>query len=215
MKQYILAKIVEFGLPMKKIHYDFKVQDTNEPTKFIKIIIHHTGKNKTIQSLIDNHVKKQHYSSIGYHFMISKKGTIYYARDLKSAGAHTYGYNKNAIGIALFGNFDEVEPTQKQIDALNSLVTKLKENYNIKKIFGHNEAIYKKIKERNWKLHLPNINPLDIENKETYKNFTRDITTQVLEFDASDSSVTLIKKFQSCPGFNLYSEIKKLDGLDP
>lgn len=210
MKQYMLAKIEEFGLSMKKIHYDFKVQETNQPTKFIKVIIHHTGKNKTIQSLIDNHVRKQHYSSIGYHFMISKKGTIYYSRDLKSAGAHTYGYNKNAIGIALFGNFDEVEPSQKQLDSLNNLIESLKENFEIKTIFGHNEAIYKKIKEKNWKLYLPEINLLDIEDKEIYKNFTRDITTKVLEFDASDDSVNLIKRFQSCPGFNLYKSIKKL-----
>jgi len=142
----MISKIEKFGLKIKKINYSFKITNTNSPTKFIKIIVHHVGKTKTIQEIIDLHVKKNHWSSIGYHFLIGKRGQIYYSRDLKYAGAHTFGYNKNSIGIALFGNFDETEPTTKQIVSLNNLVDALKQEYKIKKVLGHNQAIYKLLK---------------------------------------------------------------------
>lgn len=209
MKNYMLHKIEKFGINMKEIIYDFKVKDTNKPTNFIKIIIHHTGKSKKIQQFIDMHVEKNHWSSIGYHFMVSKKGTIYYSRNLKYAGAHTFGYNKNSIGIALFGNFDNEEPTDVQIESLNKLVGGLKENFKIRKVIGHNQAIYKSIKDKFWKLNLPDIDPVEIGTKLSYDVFVQDITSRVLEFDASADSVRLIKKFKSCPGFNMNDEIKK------
>ncbi len=210
MKNYVLSKINKFGIDMKRIVYDFKVEKTNSPTKWIKIVVHHTGKSKKIQQIIDLHVKKNRWSTIGYHFMISKKGTIYYSRSLNYAGAHTFGYNRNAIGIALFGNFDVDEPTEKQIESLNRLIEVLCNEYEIKNILGHNEAIYKKIKERFWKVNLPDLNPIEIKTKLSYDGFVKQITTNILEEDASEASVSLIKRLKSCPGFNMYSHICNL-----
>jgi len=205
MKNYILKKIMLFGLDMKEIIYDFKPIETNQPTHWIKIIIHHTGENQnTIQKIIDKHIKKNRWSSIGYHFMIGKNGQIYYCRNLKNAGAHTFGYNRNSIGIALFGNFDEVMPTEKQITILKKLVFAIEKNYKIRKIYGHNQAIYKTIKEKYFRVNIPMQNILDIGTKLSYDLFVKQVTEKVLKFDASKSTVDLIKKFKTCPGFNLY-----------
>ncbi len=209
MKQYALTKTDMFDLDIYKIHYDFKVEDTNHPTNFIKIIIHHVGKSKSIQDIIDLHVTKNHFSAIGYHFLIGKKGKIYYSRDLKYAGAHTFGYNKNSIGIGLFGNFDEETPTKEQLESLKKLITAIKKEYKIKKVLAHNQAIYELIKKKFWKLNLPKTNPIDIINKEKYNQFLQDTTTKVLHEDASDITTSLLKRLKTCPGQNMYKIIKE------
>ena len=211
MKQYTLVKTELFGMEMKKIHYDFKIEATSKPTKFIKIVVHHVGKSKTIQQIINKHVKKQNYSSIGYHFMIGRNGQVYYARDLKYAGAHTYLYNKNSIGIALFGDFDEVEPSEKQIETLKNLIGVLEENYKIRRVLGHNQAIYKMIKEKFWKLKLPDVNPIEIGTRLSYDAFRQEVTTKVLESDASEISLNLIRRLKPCPGFNMYKYMREIE----
>lgn len=211
MKNYLLKQRELFGLDIKEIIYGFKEQQTNKPTYFNKIIIHHSGNKTTIQQIIDTHIKKNHWAAIGFHFMISKKGTIYYSRNLKYAGAHTQGYNKNGIGIALFGNFDNIEPNLKQISSLTKLIKALKNELGIKIILSHNQAIYKQIKKKFWKLNLPDINPIDIETKFSYDNFVREINTKILEKDATEETVLLIKRFQTCPGFNMYKFVKEFE----
>lgn len=210
MKNYMLKQKEFLGINIKQIIYDFKEQQTNTPTHFNKIIIHHTGKIKTIQEIIDKHITKNHWAAIGFHFMISKKGTIYYSRDLKYAGAHTKGYNKNGMGIALFGNFDEINPTEKQLISLNKLILRLENEFKIKIILSHNQAIYKQIKNKFWKLNLPDINPLEINTKQSYDTFIREVNNKILEKDASEDTVSLVKRFQTCPGFNMYKIVKKL-----
>jgi hypothetical protein len=143
--------------------------------------------------------------------MISKKGTIYYSRDLKNAGAHTYGQNKNSIGIALFGNFDEIEPNEKQIESLKILIGALKDEFKIKRVLSHNHVIYDMIKDKFWKLNLPQINPINIDTKLSYDTFTKNITTKILENDASDETVNLIKRLKSCPGFNMYKHMREIE----
>lgn len=213
MKNYMLKKRELFGVNLKEIIYDFKEQHTIAPTHFNKMIIHHSGNRKTIQEIINLHINKNHWSSIGFHFMISKKGTIYYSRNLKYAGAHTHGYNKNGIGIALFGNFDESEPTEKQLISLNKLIDGLKKELGIKIILSHNQAIYKQIKNKFWKLNLPDVNPIDIGTKLSYDTFILEINNKILEKDATEETVLLIKRFQTCPGFNMYKIVKELQKL--
>jgi len=211
MKQYFLKKIQLYDIEVEKIIYDFKVNQTNTPTRFINIIIHQTGNKKSIQEIIDLHVKKNHWSAIGYHFIISQTGKIYYSRELKYAGAHTYSYNKNSIGIALLGNYNKIKPTEKQIISLKKLISKLKINHPIKRILGHNQAIYKLIRDKFWKLNLDDINPIEIQTKLSYDIFTKEITTKILEFNASPENLNLIKKFKSCPGFNMYKILNEIE----
>lgn len=212
-KSYFIKKIELFGIQISKIIYEFEVSKTNSPTRFINLIIHHTGKNKTIEQIIENHVIKNKFSSIGYHFMISKTGTIFQTRQLKYAGAHTFNFNHNSIGIALFGNFDNEMPNKKQIESLNLLVKTLKNEFPIKRILGHNEAIYKLILDKFYKMNLDKIDLLNINSRLAFDIYRKEIIEKILKNSASKGNVSLIKRFTSCPGFHLYKKVEKLREL--
>lgn len=210
MKNYELVRKTILKVPMKVVNYDFKVQKTNKPTKYIRIVVHHTGKNKTLQQIIKQHIETNRWTAIGYHFMIGKKGQVYYSRDLKLAGAHTFGYNRNSIGIALFGDFDMYDPTEKQIESLKKLINGLSLKFTIREIIGHNEGIYKQIRDKYWKAELPEKDFLSIETKEEFENFQKEITTKVLKTDASKITVDLLSKITTCPGINAYKDLKNI-----
>ena len=212
MKSYVLKKIDYLGLEVKRVDYTFQIRKAVDPTKFIRIIVHHTGaKQRTLQNIIDLHVEKNKWAAIGYHFMIGKNGQIYYTRDLKYSGAHTYHFNRNSIGIALFGNFDENTPSEKQLESLRKLIDALFNKFDIKEILGHNEAIYRYLKGKYyWIKGLPGTNPLDIETKLSHELFLREITTKVLEKDAGEDTVKTIKRLKTCPGFNMYKPLKEI-----
>lgn len=209
-KNYLLEKITFLNLKMKKIDYTFPLEKTNKPTKWINIIIHHTKNQKTIQDIINLHVKTNNWSEIGYHFLISKAGTIYYSRQLNTAGAHTFKYNRNSIGIALFGNFDETKPTLKQISSLQKLIKSLQNKYEIKRILGHNQAAFKIIKKKFWKLKLKNLDLKKIQNKNSFKKFLKETTTKILETNSDKKTIDIIEHLTTCPGFFMYQELCKL-----
>jgi hypothetical protein len=85
-ENYNLAKTTFNGITIKEIRYKYNYETLNKPTRWIKIILHHTGKNKNIKDIIDQHIKKNLWSSIGYHFIITKRGAIIYSRKLDTAG---------------------------------------------------------------------------------------------------------------------------------
>ena len=68
---------------------------------------------------------------IGYHYYISKDGTIKQGRADTDEGAHTIGYNTQSLGICLAGNFDATLPTPAQESALRNLLTTLSTKYSI------------------------------------------------------------------------------------
>lgn len=210
-KNYHLANISFYNLRIKEIRYNYNYEVLNKPTRWIRIIIHHTNKNKNISDIINKHIKKNHWSSIGYHFLINKRGKIIYSRPLSNTGAHTIKHNRNSIGIALLGNYDKEMPNNKQLESLNKLCQTLKKEYPIKEIIGHNQAIYKILKKKYWKQNLPTKNLLQIKSKENYEKFVKTTTTKILKKNSDDSTISLIKRFKSCPGFNMYKEVNKLN----
>ena len=70
---------------------------------------------------------------VGYHYEIAKDGTLYQARDDNEAGAHTsqQSMNYSSIGIALDGDFDKEDPTDKQIETLKNLLRDKMSKMNI------------------------------------------------------------------------------------
>jgi len=101
------------------------------------IIVHHTGgsdsdpmndsSNFTFEQCNQLHkVKFDMISSlgyyVGYHYYISKDGTVKQARKDTDEGAHTIGKNSESIGICLAGNFDATLPTEAQTLALQRLL---------------------------------------------------------------------------------------------
>lgn len=214
MKNYLLKKEILFKeLPVKKIIYDFLPKQTNKPTSWKHIIIHHTKNRKTIQQVIQNHVIERKFSEIGYHFLIGKRGQIYYARELSKAGAHTYHYNQNSIGIGLFGNLDETKPTENQLISLQSLISTLTKQFPITQILGHNQAAFEKLSGKYFKLNLPkNLLLNSFSSKKEFELFKNEFQEKIIsseEYDEIQRSRDS-QKFKSCPGYFMFKEVERI-----
>ena len=126
-----------------------KAETIEKATAFKKITVHHTTDNKQFKKtdleflhlVQKHHQKTNHWSDIGYHFLIGQHGTIYEGRSLKSMGAHVKGKNAGNIGIALLGDFNVNELSVEQVNSLEYLIDALRERYEIPRrmVFGHGE----------------------------------------------------------------------------
>ena len=101
------------------------------------IVVHHIG--NTDEDVSAAEVHKWHlangWAGIGYHYLIRKDGTIERGRPMDTVGAHTYGYNKNSIGINIVGNFEVATPKPEQMEAASRLIASLCTKYQ----FGPNK----------------------------------------------------------------------------
>ena len=70
------------------------------------IVVHCTASrctsNLTPEALDSMH-KRQGFAECGYHYYITKDGTIHHMRDITHVGAHAKGYNTPSIGVAYEG----------------------------------------------------------------------------------------------------------------
>ena len=94
---------------------------------------------------IDRYHREKGYKSIGYHFVIHQDGRIEEGRSLAQPGAHCYGWNSSAIGIAYIGGLDAAgKPadtrTAQQKAAIRGLIGRLCTLLEIRRILGHNEV---------------------------------------------------------------------------
>ena len=73
------------------------------------IVVHCTASrctsNLTPEDLDSMH-KRQGFAECGYHYYITKDGTIHHMRDITHVGAHAKGYNTPSIGVAYEGGLD-------------------------------------------------------------------------------------------------------------
>jgi hypothetical protein len=79
---------------------------------------------------------------IPYHYVIDLDGNIYAARDIRYAGDTNTDYDPTGHAlIEVVGNFEEVEPNQKQLDAVVELMTMLAQKYKVpvERIAGHRD----------------------------------------------------------------------------
>ncbi|QWC84041.1 VCBS repeat-containing protein [Nocardioidaceae bacterium] len=67
------------------------------------------------------HTQSRGWSDIGYNFIVDRFGRIWEGRaggvDRPVVGAHTLGYNEYSFAMSALGNFEEVQPREKMIDA--------------------------------------------------------------------------------------------------
>ena len=120
----------------------------NRPIR--RIIIHHTFTSDGItvnwQAIRRYHVEKLHWKDIGYHFgveWVRKDYEVLVGRPLDMVGAHTKCLNRDSIGVAIVGNFNDRPPTNKQLYVLiNRIIVPLVKIFNIplEMIQGHREA---------------------------------------------------------------------------
>jgi|TARA_A100001388_G_C28691055_1_gene461349 N-acetyl-anhydromuramyl-L-alanine amidase AmpD len=91
----------------------------------------------------DWHVNGNHWSDIGYHYVIEGDGSIKEGRPVTRAGAHVKGNNKYTIGVCLTGNFEIDQPSRQQLDSLWSLIEGLLDNFGLtrRKVLAHHEDV--------------------------------------------------------------------------
>jgi len=121
--------------------------------KWTAIVIHHSGTENGSAALFDkSHREGRHWEGVGYDFVIGN-GTnsgdgqveVTFRWRNQITGAHCGGTpgnwaNKDAVGICLVGNFNQAEPTARQMHSVVKLVRFLQNRYGIPKsrIYGHN-----------------------------------------------------------------------------
>ncbi len=100
-------------------------------------------KNFTVEDLEVCH-KARGFKTIGYHYYITKDGTIYPCRPEEQIGAHARHYNAHSIGVCYEGGLDEDgkpkdtrTPAQKA--SLLELLRSLKKDYPHAEIVGHRD----------------------------------------------------------------------------
>lgn len=119
-----------------------------------EIIIHCTatpeGKDYTIADITRWH-KARGFSTIGYHYVIYRDGTVHEGRDVNLIGAHCTNHNSYSIGVCYVGGLKFVPNVpinklpakdtrnEKQKAAMLSLLLDLKKLYPNAKIYGHRD----------------------------------------------------------------------------
>lgn len=88
------------------------------------LAIHHSAGSdtQTPEEIANFHINNNGWGGIGYHFLISKDGTVYYVGDISTARANVVNLNEQVIGICLIGNFTSGKsPTQEQLGSAHKL----------------------------------------------------------------------------------------------
>lgn len=116
--------------------------------KINEIIVHCSatpeGRDYTVQEITQWH-KKRGFSTIGYHYVIYRDGSVHKGRDVNVSGAHCTGHNTNSIGVCYIGGCVKNGTTAKdtRTDAQNKslleLLRKLRSLYPNAKIHGHRD----------------------------------------------------------------------------
>ncbi|MFA7419150.1 MAG: peptidoglycan recognition family protein [Melioribacteraceae bacterium] len=104
------------------------------------ITLHHQGEPfpqgkdviKYLRNLQTWSRRDKHWIDIPYHYIIDLEGKVYEGRNINYAGDTNTEYNPfgHAL-IEVVGNFEEVMPNDKQIDAVVNTMTWLAEKYNV------------------------------------------------------------------------------------
>ena len=84
------------------------------------------------------------FATVGYHYYITRDGTVHAGRPHYQEGAHATGCNKHSIGICYEGGLDPSgKPadtrTPAQRDTLRKLLLRLKADYPNARIVGHRD----------------------------------------------------------------------------
>lgn len=110
-------------------------------------IIHHTAGNNNntnytqiVRDIYILHTEVNNYDDISYNYLIAPNGVIYQGRDVLDVaidednvrGAHFCGKNTSTMGIALLGDYTNLDPSILMLESLNKLLTwkLLKEQIN-------------------------------------------------------------------------------------
>lgn len=128
--------------------------DINPMLPIRSLTIHHEGWEPFVTSDFDEtayrieHVRIAHrnaknggYADIGYHYIVDREGRVWEGRSLKFQGAHVKNHNEGNIGIMCLGNFEEQNPTERQLAGLSLQVRAVMARHKIplKRVYTHRE----------------------------------------------------------------------------
>lgn len=68
------------------------------------------------------HIESRGWDDIAYNFLIGGDHQVYEGRGWDHVGAHTYGYNKKAIGISFVGTFMNMLPSRASLHTCKLLI---------------------------------------------------------------------------------------------
>ena len=102
-----------------------------------------------VEKIKEWHVKDNGWDDVGYHYIITRNGTIEPARPEEMQGAHAPKVNDRSVAICLIGGSDanggwSNNFTDEQWVTLKALLLNLTKKYEIKKIIGHYQVDSKK-----------------------------------------------------------------------
>jgi hypothetical protein len=134
---------------------EFAWTPTLAENSWIYVVVHHSAtKSGSVESIHAEHQQRKDSSGnlwlgIGYHFVIGngagmKDGeiqpTFRWRQQIHGAHSGSMVHNANGIGVCLIGDFQLHAPTEKQLEAVTTLVTDLSRRYKIpaRLIIGHN-----------------------------------------------------------------------------
>ncbi len=82
-----------------------------------------------------NLIRKGHlargWADIGYHFAIDPKGRIWQGRPLELQGAHVKYNNPGNLGVVVFGNYEQIRPTQASLESVNRIVAYAMDRFGV------------------------------------------------------------------------------------
>lgn len=113
------------------------------------LAIHHSAgaDTQTPFDIATEHISKNGWGGIGYHFLISSDGRVYYVGDISTARANVANLNDAVIGICLIGNFVSGRyPSNEQLDSAHKLCDFFINNYpdlvnlaSFEQVLGHKD----------------------------------------------------------------------------
>ena len=116
--------------------------------RITEIIVHcsatREGRDYTVADITRWH-KQRGFTTIGYHYVIYRDGSLHVGRDVNLVGAHCTNHNAHSIGICYIGGCktDGISPkdtrTDAQKTALVALLKDLRRKYPYAKIHGHRD----------------------------------------------------------------------------
>ena len=91
-----------------------------------------------------DHIRHRGFKDIGYHYYITRDGTVYRGRPLEQVGAHCRNHNRHSIGICYEGGLDAQgrvgdTRTAAQKESMRRLVAELKERFPRALVVGHRD----------------------------------------------------------------------------
>lgn len=100
--------------------YNWSWNRTPQEVKYV--VIHHSvTEHEATPDYIASLHKARGWLGVGYHFIITKDGMVWYVGDVGTARANVLDMNEQVIGICLIGDFTQYNPSDDQILSAHDL----------------------------------------------------------------------------------------------